>query len=202
MTIERLMEKVQRDRIYYTNSNGGVTFSGGEPLTHPDFLLNAARECKTLGINVAVETCGYAEYQLFAPAMQYIDLLFMDIKEIDSKRHEVLTGRGNERIIDNFKKIDALGNKITVRIPVVPGYNDRLENFKGIAELVASADHAKGIELLAYHALGVHKYEMLGRKYALKDVKTPEEEKMLEYVDYINQFLMPAGKKCWFEQYE
>ena len=202
MTVERLMEKVRRDKVYYSNSNGGVTFSGGEPLTHPEFLLNAARECKKLGINVAVETCGYANFQRFAPALKYVDLIFMDIKEIDSKKHENLTGQGNEKIIENLKRINSLGNKITVRVPVIPGYNDRQENFKGIAELVASVDHAEGIELLAYHALGIHKYEMLGRKYELKNVNSPEDEKMLEYVNYMNKILVPEGKKCWFEQHK
>ncbi|CAK7077034.1 MAG: Benzylsuccinate synthase activating enzyme [Eubacterium sp.] len=200
MTVKEIIQKVERDKTYYTNSKGGVTFSGGEPLTHPKFLLQAARECKKHGISVAVETCGFADYQLFEPVLEYIDLFFIDIKEIDSKQHKVLTGHGNEKIIENIRKIDAFGSRIIVRMPVIPGYNDRIENFKGIAELAASIQHAEGVELLAYHALGAHKYEMLGRKYALKAVKTPKNEKMLEYVDQMNTILMPAGKRCWFEQ--
>lgn len=198
-TLDELLETIRRDKIYYTNSGGGVTFSGGEPLTHPEFLLAAARACREQGINVAIETCGCGNFEQFAPALEYVNLIFMDIKEIDSERHRKLTGAGNEEIIDNLKRISAMGKRIIIRTPVVPGYNDSPENFKGIAELAASIQCVEGVELLAYHALGAHKYEMLGREYALKEVNTPTDEQMEEYVERMNVILKPVNKKCWFE---
>jgi len=198
-SVAELTEAIARDRTYYTNSGGGVTFSGGEPLTHPEFLLEAARSCKELGISVAVETCGYADYDDFAPALAYIDDIFFDVKHVDSQRHRQLTGKGNEKIIENLLKISASGHSMTVRVPVVPGCNDETENLEGIARLAASVPGVREVELLAYHALGEHKYAMLGREYPLKGLQTPSDETMYGYVDLMNKILHPAGKACRFE---
>lgn len=199
-TPDEILNIVSRDKIYYANSGGGVTFSGGEPLTHPEFLLAAAKACREQGIEVAVETCGCGDFETFAPALEYVNLIFVDIKEIDTDIHRKLTGVGNEGIIENLRRMAAMGKRMIVRMPVVPGYNDRLENFIGIAELAKSLPSVEGVELLAYHALGIHKYEMLGRKYELKDVKTPTDDRMNEYAERMNEIMRPVKKKCWFAQ--
>lgn len=199
MSVEEVVEKIRRDKVYYTKSGGGVTFSGGEPLTHPKFLLEAAKACKQQGIDVAIETCGWGEFEQFAPALDYVDLVFMDIKEIDPEHHRRLTGQDNEKILDNLRRIDALGKNIILRTPVIPGCNDQRENLIGIAELGVTLPHVEGVELLAYHALGENKYSMLGMEYALKGLETPDDETMNKYVSLMEEILLPAGKKVWYE---
>lgn len=198
MDVDEVFKEIYKDRLYYELYGGGVTFSGGEPLTHPKFLTEIAKKCKHFRINTAIETCGYGDYDKFKEALPYIDSIFFDIKHIDSEIHQKLTGAGNEAIIRNLKSISSHGIPITVRTPVVPGYNDSAANIAGIATLIKDIPEVKEYELLPYHNLGSGKYTSLGRPYVLSDVEPPEEEQIIQLVKLAGQILQPFGKQCFY----
>lgn len=197
-SIEELFDEIEKDRPFYSMSGGGVTFSGGEPLTHPVFLREITKKCHENGINVVVESCGYGIYDEFKEALPYIDSMFLDIKHIDSNIHKDLTGKGNELIFENIKRIAEYGIPITARTPIVPGYNDSPENIIGISEFISTIPGITEYELLAYHNLGESKYNSLGRPYDLKGVQSPSDEEMRDLVKCANQILQDYNKKCFY----
>lgn len=197
-TTEELYKEIEKDKPFYEIYGGGVTFSGGEPLTHGKELRDIARMCKEKGIGTMVESCGFANYDGFKDALPYIDGMFMDIKHIDSEKHRELTGQGNELILENIRKICEGGMPVTIRTPVVPGYNDEVENIRAIAEFVGTLPTVKEYELLAYHNLGESKYRSLGRAYELHDVKIPSNEHMRELVKAANGVLEKYNKECFW----
>lgn len=198
MEAEKILKEIYKDRFFYQDCGGGVTFSGGEPLTHPKLLAAVARKCKACGVNTAIESCGVGDYEEFQEALPYIDSMFMDIKHMDSSRHKQLTGQGNENILDNIRKIAAFGIPITIRTPVVPGYNDSIENITDTARFIAPIAGIREYELLPYHELGKSKYDSLGKKYELDGVKPPSDESIRERVAAANEILEKYGKCCFY----
>lgn len=197
-TIDELYKEIEKDKPFYARFGGGVTFSGGEPLTHGEYLRDIAKRCNEKGIHVMVESCGFGNYEEFAQALPYIGGMFMDVKYMDPSVHEELTGVSNELILDNIRKISAFGIPLTIRTPIVPGCTDSEENIRAIAEFVGNLPTAKEYELLAYHDFGTPKYKSLGRSYALADVKTPDDETMRELVRSANEVLDKYGKECFW----
>lgn len=198
MSIDEIFKEVYKDRFHYQQFGGGVTFSGGEPLTFPEFLTELARECKKYKISTAIETCGYGNYEEFKSALDYIDSMFIDLKHMDSEVHKKLTGVSNEKILNNIKAISTHGIPITIRTPIVPGYNDSAENVKAIAEFIKDIPNIQEYELLPYHNLGSNKYASLGRPYSLSDVEPPADEQISELVRLSNQILQSFGKQCFY----
>ena len=176
--VKRLLKEIKKDVPFYNIYGGGVTFSGGEPLSQGVYLAQIAKECRKNKISVAVESCGYGEYKEFAEALKYIDFMFMDIKIFDSDKHRAITGMGNEIILSNIKKISESGMPMTIRTPIVPGYTDSVENITSIAKFITELASVKEYELMVYHNLGAPKYTALGREYELQDVKAPMDEDM------------------------
>ncbi|MCI8609730.1 MAG: glycyl-radical enzyme activating protein [Firmicutes bacterium] len=197
-TIEELFHEIKKDKVFYDIKGGGVTFSGGEPLTYGNYLEQIAKKCKENRINVCIESCGYSDFQSFEGALAYIDAMFIDVKLIDSKRHKEITGFGNELILTNIKRISEYGIPITIRTPVVPGYTDSPENIVGIAQFVKSLPTVREYELLVYHNLGESKYNAMGKPYALKGIKPPSDEQMLGLTKLANNILNPHGKQCFY----
>ncbi|MBQ4649770.1 MAG: glycyl-radical enzyme activating protein [Firmicutes bacterium] len=197
-TIEELYKEIKKDKIFYDIKGGGVTFSGGEPLTHGKYLKEIAEVCQKNRINVCIESCGYSKFEEFKDALPFIDEMFMDIKLIDSQKHKEIIGAGNELILENIRKISEYGIPITIRTPVVPGYTDEPENIAGIAEFISTLPTVKEYELLAYHNLGESKYAALGKEYLLKGVKPPSDEDMIKLVKLANSILNKYGKKCFY----
>lgn len=198
MDLESLFKEINKDKLFYQQFGGGVTFSGGEPLTQVEFLMEIAKMCKKNHISTALETCGFGFYEEFKEALPYIDYMFIDIKHIDSDLHRRMTGVGNERILDNIKMISGHGIPITIRTPVVPGYNDSDENIAGIASFIKEIPNIADYELLPYHDLGASKYASLGAVYGLEGIKPPTEEKMIRLVKLSNHILQPYGKQCFY----
>lgn len=198
MVTEELFQEINKDRLFYQNFGGGVTFSGGEPLMQTAYLVEIAKMCKKNHIRTAIETCGYGKYQDFKKALPYIDRVFIDIKHIDSAIHKKLTGVGNERILENVRAISTHGIPITVRTPVVPGYNDSAENISGIASFIKDLPNIQEYELLPYHNLGASKYASLAIPYALENVVTPSDEEIAKLVRLANCILQPYGKQCFY----
>lgn len=197
-SLQELYREIEKDKPFYKLYGGGVTFSGGEPLTHGEYLAEIAKKCQDNGIGVVVESCGNADYNSFKCALPYIDSVFMDIKHIDSMVHKELTGAGNELILDNIRRISDYGIPITVRTPVVPGMTDTEDNIGGIAAFAAEIPAVKEYELLAYHNFGESKYKALGRDYELTGTGTPEDDVMRNLVKTANDILVPYGKECFW----
>lgn len=193
-TTEELYKEIEKDRVFYDMKGGGVTFSGGEPLTHPKDLTAIAKMCRERGINVGLESCGCGNYEEFKTALPYIDSMFMDVKHIDSDVHKQLTGVGNELILENIRRIAAFGVPIIIRTPVIPGLNNGKDNIEGIAEFLCTIPEIKEYELLPYHQFGVNKYNALGKDYPLADVEPPSDEEVRELVRCANRVFRVHGK--------
>lgn len=197
-TIEELLHEIKKDKIFYQMRGGGVTFSGGEPLTHGKYLKEIAEACQKSRIDVCIESCGYSKFESFAEALPFINSMFMDIKVFDSEKHKEITGYGNEVILDNIRRISQSGIPMTIRTPVVPGYTDTPENIRAIAEFVVTLPSVTEYELLVYHNLGESKYGALGRTYELKGTEPPTDDAIRELVKLANGILNKHGKHCFY----
>lgn len=179
VTVEEVFETVKKDLTYYRRSGGGVTLSGGESLCQADFALALLKTCKNFGINTAIETTLSVPFDMIKPLIPYIDTFLVDIKHMNSAKHEEFTTMKNELILQNATRVARLARKFIVRVPVIPGFNDTDEEISQIAQFASSLSGVKEINLLPYHRLGYDKYVGLGREYKMGDVPPPTKEKML-----------------------
>ncbi|MFA5066003.1 MAG: glycyl-radical enzyme activating protein [Dehalococcoidia bacterium] len=171
MTVEEVMKKVEADRTFYENSNGGMTISGGEPLVQPKFVRDLFKSCREKGIHTTLDTSSNVPWQHIENVLEYVDLVLQDIKHMDTGMHKKGTGVGNELILENAKNI-AMRKRIWIRIPLIPGFNDSEVNIKKTAEFGLDIGVEK-ISLLPYHELGASKYQALGRVYPMQGTKPP-----------------------------
>lgn len=179
ITVKEVMETVKKDRPYYRRSGGGLTLSGGESLCQPDFTRDLLRAAKESGINTAMESMGCASFETIEKILPYLDTYLMDIKHTNAAKHKEFTGRSNELMLENAKKIAQSGmTNLVIRVPVIPGFNDRADEIESIARFSNSLPGVKKIHLLPYHRLGQDKYEGLGREYLMGDVLPPTNEHM------------------------
>ena len=163
MTSADLARLILKDAAYYRNCGGGVTFSGGEPLLQSGFLLEVLAQLSD--VHCAVETSGYADAETFDAIIGQMDYVMMDLKLMDDKKHRQYTGVSNERILRNARSLLESGKPCSLRIPLIPGVNDTLENLEATAAFIAGCGgHAK-VELLPYHKTAGAKYEMIGAAY-------------------------------------
>ncbi len=168
MSVEEVMAPVAADASFYRNSGGGVTFSGGEPLSQPGFLLELLESCRKKGIHTAVETCGHAQPATMLEVEPLTDLFLYDVKVMDPVRHKRLTGVDNRLILENLKTLcAAAADRVTIRVPLIPECTDDADNLEAIAEMAVSLG-VRRVDLEPYHALGTDKYRGLGRQYALE----------------------------------
>lgn len=180
MRPEEVLAEVLKDEPFYRKSGGGVTFSGGEPLEQGDFLLRVAGLSKQNYIHTAAETCGAVAWDAFEKVLPVIDLFLYDLKEMDPERHREYTGAANDLILNNFVKLTGTGKDVIVRVPVVPGYNDRDDNFEMIIEFLRAKTPGIRVDLLPYHRLGKTKYDRLGLHYTLESINPPPGSRMKE----------------------
>ncbi len=178
MTVAEVMEEIERDAPFYEQSDGGVTFSGGEPLFQPVFLGALLRACQNRGIHTALDTCGYASWDTFERLRREVNLFLYDLKLIDEARHRQFTGVSNQVILENLRRLSALGHTIFVRFPVIPAINDDERNVQQMVELLLSLPQKHPVDILPYHASAIHKYEGLGVEYRLRETPTPEQERL------------------------
>jgi pyruvate formate lyase activating enzyme len=164
-----LIKIIAKDSAFYRNSGGGVTFTGGEPLSQPEFLAEIIQESKTAGIHTAVETCGYCSQADLERIIPLVDLFLFDIKIVDPKKHMEFTGKSNRVILDNLRYLAKQGKRIIIRFPLIPGITDTQENISDIIELMNRLQLTE-INLEPYHSLGVPKYTELGMNYSLSDI--------------------------------
>ena len=160
---EALAERLLRDAVLFRDSDGGVTFTGGEPLCQADFICEVLDRME--GIHSAVETSGYASEESFLKVLEKVDLLLFDVKLTDTQMHKKYTGAGNELILRNLSHLCRSGKEFVVRVPLIPGVNDTLENMEATAGLIEGAAGLIRVDLLRYHKTAGAKYPMVGLKY-------------------------------------
>lgn len=181
VTVEEVMETVEKDRPYYQRSGGGLTLSGGESLCQPDFARDLLRAAKERSINTALESMGCAPFSVIEEILPYLDTYLLDIKHMDGEKHREFTGRSNELMLENAEKIAVTGKtNLVIRVPVIPGFNCTKKEIQDIAVFADRLAGVKKIHLLPYHRLGQDKYEGLGRKYELERLLPPENGQMEE----------------------
>jgi pyruvate formate lyase activating enzyme len=184
VTVQEVLDEVEKDLPFYKNSGGGVTLSGGEPLLQSDFSAELLRACKDAGINTCIETCGFSTWPNFEKVLKHTDFVLYDIKVMDEERHRKFTGAKNDIILQNALRIAETAITVDFRMPLVPGHNDGEANIKETSEFLRGAADISSTEpcvhLLPYHRLGVNKYEQLGRGYALAELQPPAKEHVLE----------------------
>ena len=164
-----LYEKLMRDKVFYEESDGGVTFSGGEPCLQAEFVNETASYLKHSGIHTALDTCGYVSNEEMMRAIKNMDLILFDLKAFDTKIHERCTGKDNHQILDNLYAIAEKGKDIWIRMVIVPGWNDDLKDVEKRFEVIHSLGSVvKRVDILPYHTLGEGKYARLGIPYPLK----------------------------------
>lgn len=169
MTTEEVVAEIEKDRIFYETSDGGVTLSGGEPLFQPDFSASIFKECRKRGIHTAVETCLFGPSCVLDKFIEDIDLFIVDLKILDQEKHFKFTGHENKLILDNFKILALTGKEMRVRIPLVKNITDNPENINAITGFVHSVNTEIPIEKIKYNPLARNNYERLGMPFTLSE---------------------------------
>jgi len=196
MTVEEVFHKISQDAVFYKNSGGGYTLSGGEPLLQDEFCLELADRCAQAGFRGAIETSGFGRTEHFVKLSRKLELIFFDLKHMDDDQHKTLTGVSNVSIIENLRAIEGLAAEIVIRTPVIPGLNDSADNIEATARLCTELKSVRALELLPYHQLGEHKYESLGQDYKLSETRKPAREQILKLVQTADTIMQKAGKRC------
>ncbi|MCM0647834.1 glycyl-radical enzyme activating protein [Clostridium swellfunianum] len=182
ITVQALMDEIIKDEVFYDESNGGVTFSGGEPMLYADFLAEVLKACKQRGIHTAIDTSGFVAFDKFEKIIDYVDLFLYDIKLMDDRRHTKYIGFENGLILDNLKKLSDRGANIFVRMPIIAGINDDFENIEEAISFLSSLNIIQ-VNLLPYHKMGMDKYRRLEMDYKLSGMEKPTDERMKEIAD-------------------
>jgi len=181
------MGEIEKDLPFYDNSGGGVTFSGGEPLMQPDFLLELLQECGKLDIHRAVDTSGFAPTATLMSIAEQTDLFLFDIKHMDSEKHRFYTGVPNDLILHNLKALSAAGHPINARIPLISGVNDDEKNIRATALFLSACPTVQSVDILPYHPSAKAKYKKLDIGYQGKQMKVPENENIASVVSLLSE---------------
>ena len=183
-TVSDVLALLEKNRLAYKKSGGGLTCTGGEPTYQVDFLIDLLAECRRRNIHTAVETSGYVDRKVFQAVLQLVDWLFIDLKHLDNKKHQMLTGKSNVGILSNARLASSVlqsrNKTLVIRTVVVPGINDG-QNISDLSDFLYSLPFVTMVELLPYHRYGVHKYDFIDRKYSLPKVEPPSAEVIDKY---------------------
>jgi pyruvate formate lyase activating enzyme len=188
MTVDDVMAEVLHDVIFYDQSGGGVTFSGGEPLLQGDFLFDLLRVCKDYDLHTIVDTCGYASADTLDRVRPYVDLFLYDIKVMDDARHREVTGVSNALILDNLRRLADHQHPVVMRLPIIPHISDDEDNVRQVGMLASRMPNVERVDLLAYHKLGKDKYERLGRLNPMPETAEPSEDTLVEIKHLLETF--------------
>ena len=173
---ENLLSIIIRDRVFYDHSGGGVTFSGGEPLFQSEFLTEMLSLCRQAGIHTAVDTSGYASREVLEKIIPWTDLFLFDLKHLDEARHFSRTSVSNRPILDNLERLNSLGARIWIRIPLVPGFNDSQDHIERLIHFIRPFRQVEQVNVLPYHRMGSRKYRMLRFPEAVSEFRQPDRE--------------------------
>ncbi|MDY0101722.1 MAG: glycyl-radical enzyme activating protein [Lentimicrobium sp.] len=184
MPSEQVIEEVLKSRVFFEESGGGVTFTGGEPLMQPDFLMECIRLTKQHNFQIALDTCGYAQPEQFSTIVAEVDLVLFDLKHTDSHIHQEFTGAGLELILKNLQSKAQADKPLVVRIPLIPGFNMSAIVNAEMAKILENLPSLQQIDLLPYHHIASHKYIRLGMENKMKGVKEPARAEVEKAYDF------------------
>lgn len=193
-TPAQVMEIIIKDRLFYDQSGGGVTFSGGEPLSQPQFLTHLLTLCREERIHSALDTSGYAPSSVLLPIAELTDLFLYDLKHMDDHEHFKYTGVGNRLILENLTYLINKGYKGIIRMPLIPGINDQKENIEAIITFLKGFSKPWPLQLLPYHHMQINKYEKLNRTYELPNLRPPSTQEMDDVIDYFKSHNLTVYK--------
>ena len=182
------MGEIMADLPFYEQSGGGVTFSGGEPLSQPEFLIELLSACRVYGLHTALDTSGYASWDILNQVRDDIDLFLYDIKLVDEQQHLHYTGVSNDLILRNLERLSQEGHRIVIRVPVIPGITDSLENIAAIGAFASGLPGMQRIDLLPYHSITEGKYTRLDKKYPLTGMKPPPDDHLYALQRTLEEF--------------
>lgn len=192
-SVEALMKIIENERIFYDQSGGGVTFSGGEPTMFSEQLLELLKRCKAQGIHTTVDTTGFTKPEILKKIAEYTDYFLYDLKLMDEKEHKNWTGAGNKRILENLKMLCTLGAEVNIRIPLIKGVNNSRENIIATAQFISELPgKQKPVNLLPYHNIAANKYKKLGREWNSNNLQEPDTPNQKEIMDIFEQFGLKA----------
>ncbi|NLV49717.1 MAG: glycyl-radical enzyme activating protein [Clostridiales bacterium] len=192
VSLEYVMQKIRQDKKYYEKSGGGVTISGGEPMSQFDFTLTLAKQCRQEGFHVALDTTGFAPWEQYREILPFINLFLFDLKHMNSERSKKLVGVPNELILDNALRLADAGARFQIRFPIIPRLNDSEENIRATAEFcVRIKDAIDVVQLLPFHKMGATKYTRLGKKYRM-NVDPPSDDFMHKQLELFESMGLPA----------
>ena len=186
-SVDELMNEIIKDRIFYDESSGGVTFSGGEPLMQSEFLNQILKECNRIEIHSSVDTSGYAESSIIESIAEYADLFLYDLKLLNDDLHKKYTGVSNQIILKNLIQLDHLNKKIIIRIPIVPGITDTNENLFAIRGFLSDLNNVNEVNLLPYHKAGEGKYKKFSKENKMGDTLSPEQKHLENIKQFFNE---------------
>lgn len=187
--VEDLMKIIERERVHFEHSGGGVTFSGGEPLMHHEFLVEMLKACGDKGLHRAVDTCGFASAETILEVAKHTDLFLYDLKLINPVQHKKWTGVDNRLILNNLKTLAETGAKINIRIPLIKNVNVNIEELTEMARFIYELPGEKPqVNILPYHNIASGKYNKLEITYNEQNMKEPSEADILQAVAIFNQF--------------
>lgn len=191
MSVEECMKEIRKDRGFYERSGGGVTVSGGEPLLQSEFVEELFRACREEGFHTCCESTLHVEWDAIQRILPYTDLLISDIKHMNPKIHKQYTGVDNGRILKNLKKLAAEGCELVLRIPVIPGVNDNMDNIRATADFIQNEldGQVRTLQLLSFMRLGEEKYQSLGMPYRMQGIDLDREafqKQVGELASYFN----------------
>lgn len=187
ISADELMIEIVKDRLFFEESGGGVTFSGGEPLMQSEFLTVLLKECKSLGIHSAVDTSGFTSEDILNQVAPNVDLFLLDLKLMNDDVHQKYTGVSNQIILKNLIELDQLGKKIIVRIPIVPEITDTNENLFAIRGFISYLSNVIEVDLLPYHRAGEGKYIKYERENKMGDTLSPERKNLENIRDFFSE---------------
>lgn len=194
MTVEEIMTEIEKERVFFEQSGGGVTFSGGEPLLHHKFLIQLLNACRDRGIHTVVDTAGLVNTGILLEVAKRTDLFLYDFKMMDSDRHRKWTGFPNEKILENIRVLAETGAQMIVRIPLVGGVNDDAENITQTARFLAGLPGEKiGVNLLPYHKIAQTKYAKLGRGDEFLLLEEPGQEAIKRAIEIFAEYGVEAS---------
>jgi pyruvate formate lyase activating enzyme len=178
VTVPELLKEIERDVVFFDQSGGGVTLTGGEPLMQPRFASELLKACQAHGIHTVLDTSGYAQWDVVAQAAVHTDLFLFDLKLMDDVRHRKYTGVSNQHILLNLKRLVAGGARVIVRIPLIPGVNDDEGNLRQTRQFLTGLPGLAGVEVLPYHDIAQAKYSALELAYRLPELASPPAERV------------------------
>ena len=179
-TLDDLMKEIKKDLMFFEESDGGVTFSGGEPLLQYEFVMDLLKECKNLDIHTCIDTTGNISSNKLKNVAKLTDLFLYDLKHIDDNKHIKYTGVSNKLILNNLKLLDEMGKDIWIRFPLIPGINDDKSDLLSMMSFLSKLKKRYPISILPYHKIGSHKYELFGIEYSMIGVEEYGDDEIIK----------------------